>query len=94
LIEQGAQDRHGCAVWFSEEHTPLEHYLIVGYGSKGLELPATFSDSGEEILPVVSSEDSAQEFLSLSTLRERWCIRGFTRGALVSVRCPSPFVRE
>jgi hypothetical protein len=68
LIEQGAQDRHGCAVWFSEEHTPLQHYLIVGYGSKGLELPAIFSYSGEEILPAFSSEDAAQEFLSLSSL--------------------------
>ena len=72
-------------MWFSQEHTPLQHYLIVGYGSKGLELPAIFSDPGEEILPVVSSEEAAQEFLSLSSLRERWCIRGFSRGELVSV---------
>lgn len=85
MIEQGAQDRHGCAVWFSEEHTPLQHYLIVGYGSKGLELPTIYSDPGEEILSVFSSEDAAQEFLSLSSLGESWCIRGFSRGELVSV---------
>ena len=85
MIEQGAQDRHGCAMWFSEEHSSLQHYLIVGYGSKGLELPTIFSDPGEEILPVFSSEEAAQEFLSLSSVGESWCIRGFSRGELVSV---------
>jgi hypothetical protein len=85
LIEQGARDRHGCAVWFSEEHTPLQHYLIVRYGSKGLELPYIPSDPRQEILPVFSSEETAQEFLSLSSLGERWCIRGFSEGELVSV---------
>ena len=85
MIEQGAQGRHGCALWFSEEHTPLQHYLIVRYGSKGLELPVIFSDSGEERLPVLSSEEAAQEFLSSSSLGERWRIRGFFRGELVSV---------
>jgi hypothetical protein len=54
--------------WLSEEHTLLQRYLIVGYGSKGLELPHFFLDSGEEILPVFSSEEAAQEFLSLSSL--------------------------
>jgi hypothetical protein len=85
LIEHGTHDRHGCALWYSEEHTPLQHYLIVGYGSKGLELPYILSDTGQEILPVFSSEEAAQEFLSLSSLGERWCFRGFSRGELISV---------
>jgi hypothetical protein len=34
---------------------------------------------------VFSSEEAAQEFLSLSSLGERWCIRGFSGGELVSV---------
>jgi hypothetical protein len=34
---------------------------------------------------VFSSEETAQEFLSLSSLGEGWCIRGFSRGELVSV---------
>jgi hypothetical protein len=72
-------------VWFSEEHSPLQHYLIVGYGSKGLELPYILSDLGQQILRVFSSEEAAQEFLSLSSLGKRWCIRGFSRGELVSV---------
>ena len=85
MIEHGTHDRHGCALWYSEEHTPLQHYLIVGYRSKGLGLPYILSDPGQEILPVFSSEEAAQEFLSLSSLGERWCIRGFSRGELVSV---------
>jgi len=72
-------------VWFSEEHTALQHYLIVCYGSKGLESPYILSDPGEEILPVFSSEEAAQEFLSFSSLGKRWCIRGFSRGELASV---------
>jgi hypothetical protein len=72
-------------VWFSEVHTPLQHYLIVARGRKGLELPDILSDSGEEVLPVFSSEEAAQEFLSLSSLGKRWYVRGFSCGELVSV---------
>ena len=71
--------------WLSEEHTLLQHYLIVGHGSKGLELPDILSDSGEEVLPVFSSEEAAQKFLSLSSLGKRWYVRGFSGGELVSV---------
>jgi hypothetical protein len=62
-----------------------QHYLIVGHGSKGLELPHILSDSGEEILPVFSSEEAAQEFLSLSSLQKGWYVRGFSGGELVSM---------
>jgi hypothetical protein len=85
LIETRSTGTHGSAVWISEEHTPLQHYLIVRYGSKGLELPDIHSDAGDEILPVFSSEEGAQEFLSLSSLGRRWYVRGFSGGELVSV---------
>ena len=85
MIEQGARDRHGSAGWFSERHPLRQPYLIVGCGSKGLGLPYILSDPGQEILPVFSSEETAQEFLSSSSLGERWCIRGFSEGELVSV---------
>jgi hypothetical protein len=62
-----------------------QHYLIVGYGSKGVELPHLLSESGEEILPVFSSKTAAQEFLSSSPLGEGWDIRGFSGGELVSM---------
>jgi hypothetical protein len=85
LTESSSTGSHGSAVWFSEEHKPLQRYLIVGHGSKGLELPGIFSDSGEEILPVFFSEEAAWEFLSLSSLGKRWYVRGFSGGELVSV---------
>jgi hypothetical protein len=85
LIETRSTGTHGSAVWISEVHTPLQHYLIVRYGSKGLELPDIHSDAGDEILPVFSSEEGAQEFLSLSSLGRRWYVRGFSGGELVSV---------
>jgi hypothetical protein len=72
-------------VGFSEEHTLLQHYLIVGHVSKGFGLPRIFSDSGEEVLPVFSSEEAAREFLSLSSLGKGWYVRGFSSGELVSV---------
>jgi hypothetical protein len=70
---------------FSQEHTWVQHYLIVRHSRKGLELPHIFSDSGEEVLPVFSSEEAAREFLSLSPLGEDWCVRGFSGGELVSM---------
>jgi hypothetical protein len=51
----------------------------------GLELPHFFLDSGEEILPVFSSEEAAQEFFSLSSLQNGWYVRGFAKGELVSM---------
>jgi hypothetical protein len=84
LIESRSTGSHGSAVWFSE-HTLIQHYLIAGHGSKGLELPHIFSDSGEEMLPVFSSEEAAQEFLTLSSLGKRWYVRVFSCGELVSV---------
>ena len=86
MIEQGAaQDHHGSTAWFSEEHTPLEYYLIVGHGSKGLELPDILSDLAEGILPVFSSEEAAKAFLALSSFGERWYVRGVSGGELVSM---------
>jgi hypothetical protein len=85
LIDPSGTVSHGSAVWFSEEHSPLQRYVIVRHSSKGLELPDILSDSGEEILPVFSSEEAAQEFLSLSSLGKRWYVRGFSGGELVSV---------
>jgi hypothetical protein len=51
----------------------------------GLELPDILTGSGEMILPVFSSEEAAKEFLALSSLGERWHVRGFSGGELVSV---------
>jgi hypothetical protein len=64
---------------------PLQQHLIVGYCSKGIDLPHIFSHFGEEVLPVFSSEEAAREFLSSSPLGKGWCVRGFSGGELVSV---------
>ena len=72
-------------MWPSEEYEPLQRYLIVGRVNKGLELPHIFLDSGEEVLPVFSSEDAAREFLFSSSLGKGWWVRGFSSGELVSV---------
>jgi hypothetical protein len=85
LIEPGDTGSPGHVRWLSDEHMLLQHYLIVGHSSKGLELPNIFSDSGEEMLPVFSSEEAAREFLSLSPLGEGWYVRGFSGGELVSL---------
>jgi hypothetical protein len=85
LIESRSTGSHGSEAWLSEVHAPLQHYLIVRHSSKGLELPDILSDSGEEVLPVFSSEEAAKEFLSLSSLGKSWYVRGFSGGELVSV---------
>jgi hypothetical protein len=85
LIKSRSTESHGSAMWFSEEHALVQHYLIVGHLGKGLELPDILSHYSEEILPVFSSEEAAREFLYLSPLGERWYVRGFSGGELVSV---------
>jgi len=76
---------HEHAAWFSEGHTLLQRYLIVGHTSKGLELAPILLDTGEEVLPVFSSEEAARRFLSSSSLGKGWCVKGFCSGELVSV---------
>lgn len=85
MIKSRRTESPGSVTWFSEEHTLVRHYLIVGHLGKGLELPDILSDYGEEILPVFSSEEAAREFLYLSPLGEGWYVRGFSGGELVSV---------
>ena len=85
MVESTGTGSRGSAVWFSEGHKPLQRYLVVGHSTKGLELPDIYSDSGEVILPVFSSEKAACEFLSLSSLGTGWYVRGFSGGELVSV---------
>ena len=85
MTESRGTRSRGHEVWFSEEHVLLQHYLIVGRGSKGLELPHLCSDFGGEVLPVFSSEEAAREFLSLSSLGKEWYVREFSGGELVSV---------
>lgn len=63
----------------------IHHYLIARYEQRGLELPHDRLDSGEEVLPVFSSRKAARRFLLSRTLGERWLVRDFSDGELVSV---------
>ncbi len=85
MIESRGTEPHGHEVWLSEERVPVQHYLIVGHSTKGVELPHIVLASGEEVLPVFSSEEAAREFLSLSSLGKEWYVRDFSGGELVSV---------
>jgi hypothetical protein len=85
LIETRSTGSRRRAAGISKEPILHQHYLIVGYGRKGVELPHILSGSGEELLPVFSSEEAAREFLSLSPLGEGWYVRGFSGGELVSM---------
>ena len=85
MIKVRDSGSHGHEARYSQEHTLLQRYLIVGHVSKGLELPHIFTDLGEEVLPVFSSEEAAQEFLTLLSLGKGWYVRGFSGGELVSM---------
>ena len=86
MIESTNTGSHEHTRWLSKEPMLLaQHYLIVGHASKGLELPHIFSDSGQEIVPVFSSEEAAHEFLCLSSLQKGLYVRGFSGGELVSM---------
>ncbi len=85
MIESRSTGSHEHTRWLSKEPMLPQHYLIVGYGSKGVELPHLLSGSGEEILPVFSTKSAAQDFLSSSPLGEGWYVRGFSGGELVSM---------
>ena len=85
-MSEHSKDRlQGHAVPLFKEHTLLQRYLVVGHVSKGLELPNFLASSGEEVLPIFSSEEAAREFLSRSLLGKGWCVRGFSGGELVSM---------
>ena len=85
MSEPSGAGAHGQAACLSEEHTLPQRYLIAGHNGKGLELPRIVSDSGEEVLPVFSSEEAARRFLSLSPPGRGWSIKGLSSGELVSV---------
>lgn len=63
------------------------YYLIVRCGEKGLEFPHMFLNFGEEVLPMFSSIQAAQEFLARADLGEGWCVREFFGGELAPMIC-------
>jgi hypothetical protein len=60
-------------------------YVIARRESTGFEVPHTFFHLGKEVLPVFSSAEAARRFLASLALGDRWHVRGFSAGELVSV---------
>jgi hypothetical protein len=82
-VEKG-EDR-GEASWLPSGRSGLVHYVIACRETTGFELPHTFFHLGKEVLPVFSSAEAAQRFLSSLALGDRWHVRGFSAGELVSL---------
>ena len=61
------------------------HYVIARRETTGFEVPHTFFHLGKEVLPVFSSAEAARLFLASLALGDRWHVRGFSDGELVSV---------
>ena len=61
------------------------HYVIARRETTGFELPHTFFHLGKEVLPVFSSAEAARGFLVYLALGDRWHVREFSAGELVSL---------
>lgn len=69
----------------SVERGILSPYVIVSHKMCGLELLRISLKSGEEVLPVFSSSEAAQRFLSSGDLGESWRVRECSAGEMVSL---------
>jgi hypothetical protein len=83
------RDRERVATWAGTTHNigqpVLPYYVIARYGTKGLELLHIPLESGEETLPVFSSEVAARDLLIASALGQGWYVRESYAGELVSL---------
>ena len=63
----------------------MVHYVIARREITGFELPHTFSHLGKEVMPVFSSAEAARGFLASLDLGDRWHVKEFSTGELVSL---------
>jgi len=89
LLRSIERDREHLTTWAGTTHNTVQsvlpHYMIARYGVKGLELLYVPLESGEETLPVFSSEVAARDFLLSSALEQEWYVRESYAGELVSL---------
>ncbi len=78
------------ASWLPSGCSGLVHYVIARRETTGFELPHTFFHLGKEVLPVFSSAEAARRFLASLALSDRWHVREFSTGELVSLLCILP----
>ena len=82
-MEKGEDRRE--ASWLPSRRSGLVHYVIARRETTGFELPHTFFHLDKEVLPVFSSAEVARRFLSSLALSDRWHVREFSTGELVSL---------
>jgi hypothetical protein len=63
----------------------LVHYVMARRETTGFEVPHTFFHLGQEVMPVFSSAEAARRCLASQALGERWHVREFSTGELVSL---------
>lgn len=61
------------------------HYLIVRREAARIELPHLALAGREDVLPVFSSEETAERFRASRAPGDGWRVRGFSRGEVVSL---------
>jgi hypothetical protein len=84
-LSSGEGRRSGEASWLPSGRSGLVHYVIARRETTGFEVPHTFFHLGKEVLPVFSSAEAARRFLASLALGDRWHVREFSGGELVSV---------
>ncbi len=82
-MEKG--EHQGEVSWLPSGRSSFVRYLIVRREPTGFELPHTFFHLGKEVLPVFSSAEAARRFLASLALGDRWHVREFSAGELVSL---------
>jgi hypothetical protein len=75
----------GARIMRSTRQPALPYYVIARYEANGLELLQVPLGSGEETLPVFSSEVVARDFLLSRALKQDWYVRESCAGELVSL---------
>jgi hypothetical protein len=71
--------------WLPSGRLGSVHYVIARRETTGFELPHTFFHLGKEVMPVFSSAEAARWFLASLALGDRWHVREFSTGELVSL---------
>src|ERR671918_919791 len=71
--------------WLPSGRSGLVHYVIARRETTGFELPHTFFHLGKEVMPVFSFAEAARWFLASLALGDRWHVREFSTGELVSL---------
>lgn len=78
-------EERGEASWLPSGRSVFVYYLIARRETTGFELPHTLFHLGKEVLPVFSSAEAARRFLASLALGDRWHVREFSGGELVSL---------